>query len=398
MTEPYDALILGAGAAGLFCGAQIAQGGARVLVIDHSAKPAEKIRISGGGRCNFTNLHTHAGAFLSGNPHFAKSALARYTPSDFCDLMATHGLSWREKTLGQLFCDQRSTAVIKLLLDELERAGGQLKLETQPGEITHDGVRFHISTSLGDLTARNLVVATGGLSIPKIGASGLAYDIARQFGLNVIKPRPALVPLTFSGALKEDFSDLSGVSTPVTATAGGTAFSEFMLFTHRGLSGPAILQISSYWREGEAIAINLLPGANASEILLGWKAAQPRKTLGAALAEALPGRLASMLCTRLGLPADRRLADLSDKTLHKAAEVLSDWRFTPTGTEGWRTAEVTVGGIDTKDLSSRTMETTTVPGLYFIGECVDVTGWLGGYNFQWAWASAHAAALAITQT
>jgi len=395
VAEPIDVLVLGAGAAGLFCGAKAAARGRSVLVVDHAAKPAEKVRISGGGRCNFTNIHTGAHAFLSENPHFAKSALARYSPWDFCDLMAKHGLTWHEKTLGQLFCEQKSTAVIQLLLDELSAAGGTLWLETEIGAITHDDGRFTVETSQGTISASRLVVATGGLSIPKIGASGRAYAIAEQFGLNVIPPRPALVPLTFSGQLKDDFAALSGVSAPVKVSAGEAAFNESMLFTHRGLSGPAILQASSYWRQTQTIEIDLLPGADASELLLALKTSAPKKRLGAALADHLPQRLADMIVQRLDIPHDERLGDLTDTVLREAGAALSSWRFTPTGTEGWRTAEVTAGGIDTAELSSKTMEARAVPGLFFIGECVDVTGWLGGYNFQWAWASAAAAAEAV---
>ncbi len=398
MAEQFDVLVLGAGAAGLFCGAIAGQHGKSVLVIDHAAKPAEKVRISGGGRCNFTNIHTHPGAFLSENPHFAKSALARYTAQDFCALMERHGLTWHEKTLGQLFCDQRSGAVIDLLLKELREAGGVLRLETEPTGVTQTGKGFHIATDTSDIDAKALVIATGGLSIPKMGATGFAYDVARQFGLDVITPRPALVPLTFSGDLKEDFARLSGVSTPVTASAGNAAFTEAMLFTHRGLSGPAILQASSYWGETEEITIDLLPGAEAAEVLIKLKRDHPRKPLSLALGEVLPARLADMISGHLPLPSDKRLGDISDKLLADAAGTLSAWRFTPTGTEGWRTAEVTAGGIDTSALSSRTMEAKSVPGLYFIGECVDVTGWLGGYNFQWAWASAYAAGLAVGGT
>ncbi|MEL6472981.1 MAG: NAD(P)/FAD-dependent oxidoreductase [Pseudomonadota bacterium] len=395
VAEPIDVLVLGAGAAGLFCGAKAAARGRSVLVVDHAAKPAEKVRISGGGRCNFTNIHTGAHAFLSENPHFAKSALARYSPWDFCDLMAKHGLTWHEKTLGQLFCDQKSTAVIQLLLDELSAAGGTLWLETEIGAITHDNGRFTVETSQGTISASRLVVATGGLSIPKIGASGRAYAIAEHFGLSVIPPRPALVPLTFSGQLKDDFAALSGVSAPVKVIAGEAAFNESMLFTHRGLSGPAILQASSYWRQTQTIEIDLLPGADASELLLALKTSAPKKRLGAALADHLPQRLADMIVQRLDIPHDERLGDLTDAALREAGAGLSSWRFTPTGTEGWRTAEVTAGGIDTAELSSKTMEAKAVPGLFFIGECVDVTGWLGGYNFQWAWASAAAAAEAV---
>jgi predicted Rossmann fold flavoprotein len=391
--ERIDTLILGAGAAGLFCGARTAARGRSVLVLDHAKKPADKVRISGGGRCNFTNLHTDHKAFLSENPHFPKSALARYTPWDFCSLMAEHELTWHEKTLGQLFCDQKSGAVIQLLLDELETAGGELRLQTTIGEIERKDDRFMVSTSMGPISAENLVVATGGLSIPKMGATGLAYDIARQFGHEIIQTRPALVPFTFTGALHEDFASISGVSVPVEAIAeAGPSFVESLLFTHRGLSGPAMLQISSYWNPSEPITIDLLPGADAHEMITTLKANQPNQTLNAALAESFPARLADMLSRQPGMPGTTRLAELSNQQIDQIAQTLKAWRFTPVGTEGWRTAEVTAGGIDTNGLSSRTMESKHQPGLFFIGECVDVTGWLGGYNFQWAWASGAAAA------
>lgn len=396
MTKTIDTLIIGAGAAGLFCGAGIARSGKSVLVIDHARKPAEKVRISGGGRCNFTNLHTTAANFLSQNPHFAKSALARYSPLDFCDLMARHGLSWQEKTLGQLFCDQRAGAVIDMLLTELTTPGGEMWLETEVAGVTASQDGFTIETSKGTLTARTLVVATGGLSIPKMGATGFAYDLARQFGHDVIEPRPALVPLTFSGALKDDFEALSGVATDATVSAGDGRFTEAILFTHRGLSGPAVLQASSYWQEGEVVTVDLFPGADAFEALKAMREASPKLTLGAALGEHMPRRIADMIGRRLDLPHETKLADLSNAALEQAAGALSGWRFTPTGTEGWRTAEVTAGGINTDGLSSKTMESRKQAGLYYIGECVDVTGWLGGYNFQWAWASAAAASADIS--
>lgn len=393
MSRHIDTLIIGAGAAGLFCGARTAARGRSVLVLDHSKKPAEKVRISGGGRCNFTNIHTAPNAFLSENPHFAKSALARYTPWDFCDLMAKHGLTWNEKTLGQLFCDQKSTAVIQLLLDELAQNGGELKLETEVHDIAYSSDKFIVQTSIGDMTAQSVVIATGGLSIPKIGATRFAYDIALQFGHEIVPTRPALVPLTFSGGLHDAFSGISGVSVPVEARAKtGPSFVENMLFTHRGLSGPSVLQISSYWRETENIEIDLLPGTDARELLKSLKTLSPRQTLGACLSEHLPKRLAEMLAILPDIPVAKRMAELSNSQIENIAQTLKAWRFTPTGTEGWRTAEVTAGGVDTKDISSRNMESKKQAGLYFIGECVDVTGWLGGYNFQWAWASAAAAA------
>jgi predicted Rossmann fold flavoprotein len=388
----YDAIVLGAGAAGLFCAARMGQAGQRVAVLDHAAKPAEKVRISGGGRCNFTNLETAANRFISQNPHFAKSALARYTPWDFTSLMAAHGLTWHEKTLGQLFCDQKSGAIIQMLLDELAKRQGDLRLGTQITAVTHaDGV-FRVETPDGAFAAPKLVVATGGLSIPKMGASGLAYDIARQFGHDIVPTRAALVPFVFTGADHEDFASISGVACDVRAAAGGAAFEEAMLFTHRGLSGPAILQISSYWQPGEAVALTLLPGTDIAGQLKETKQGRPMLTLASALESLLAKRLAELVLRREGLSPTARLADQSHATLEGLAASLTNWQVRPAGTEGYRTAEVTAGGVDTAGLSSRTMESRHVPGLHFIGECVDVTGWLGGYNFQWAWASAAAAA------
>ncbi len=367
-----------------------------MCVIDHAAKPAEKVRISGGGRCNFTNIHTTPANFLSENPHFAKSALARYTPWDFCDLVARHGLTWHEKTLGQLFCDQRSGAIIQMLLDELDAVNGTLRLSTSLSEVRHADGRFHVETSGGALIADNLVVATGGLSIPKMGASGLAYDLARQFGHDIVSTRPALVPFTFTGALKDTFSGLSGVACPVDAQAArGPDFHEAMLFTHRGLSGPAMLQVSSYWRETEALSIDLAPGWSVVDALNEAKANSPKQRLSTWLSGHYPDRLAAEIAGWPGVPGEKQLANLSRAETDQLAITLKKWRITPAGTEGWRTAEVTAGGISTDGLSSRSLESKTVPGLYFIGECVDVTGWLGGYNFQWAWASAAAAGEAL---
>ncbi len=385
MQRHHRTIVIGAGAAGLFCAAHA---GPDVLVLDHAAKPAEKVRISGGGRCNFTNIHTEPASFLGENLHFPKSALARYTPWDFVDLMARHGLSWHEKTRGQLFCDQKSTAVIEMLLAEARAAGAEVRLSTTITGVAHDG-RFRLATSAGPLSCDHLVVATGGKSIPKIGATGFAYDIARQFGHRVTEVRPALVPLTFG----DRFAPLAGVSLPVHAAVGGGGFDEAMLFTHRGLSGPAILQISSYWREGETIEIDLLPGVDLETELAVKKQRAGRRALTTELAKLLPARLVDHLSPRLGFAGN--LADQSGPRLGEIAGALKSWRLTPTGSEGWRTAEVTLGGIATEALSSRTMESARQPGLYFIGEAVDVTGWLGGYNFQWAWASAHAAGTAI---
>ncbi|MEH6694579.1 MAG: NAD(P)/FAD-dependent oxidoreductase [Hyphomonas sp.] len=391
-SSPHDAIILGAGAAGLFCAGRMGQAGLKAIVVDHAAKPAEKVRISGGGRCNFTNIHTASDRFISQNPHFAKSALARYTPTDFIDLLACHGITWHEKTLGQLFCDQKSGAIIQMLLDEMETAGGELRLGTDIKSVTHADGLFTVDTSGGALTAPKLVVATGGLSIPKMGATGLAYDIAHQFGHDIIPTRPALVPFVFTGADQEDFASISGVACDVRAQAGGTSFDEAMLFTHRGLSGPAILQVSSYWSPGEPVTLSLLPGTDIAEVLKTAKRDRPMQTLASALETLFSKRLAGMVQERSGNTHALRLADTSHATLEALAGALKDWKVRPAGTEGWRTAEVTAGGIDTSGLSSRSMESRHLAGLYFIGECVDVTGWLGGYNFQWAWASAAAAA------
>ncbi|MEL7108486.1 MAG: NAD(P)/FAD-dependent oxidoreductase [Pseudomonadota bacterium] len=391
--QTVDVLILGAGAAGLFCGARAAQRGRTVLVLDHAKKPAEKVRISGGGRCNFTNLETEPKRFLSENPHFAKSALARYTPWDFCSLMAEHDLTWHEKTLGQLFCDQKSGAIIDMLLSELRRPGGDLSLETKIDRLTHNGARFIANTSIGPVETESVVVATGGLSIPKMGATAFAYDIAKQFGHVIITPRPALVPMTFTDDHRNAFSDLSGVSVHVEARAQtGPSFVENLLFTHRGLSGPSILQVSSYWQQGEPVSIDLLPGINALDLIKSAKENAPKQPLRQVLADHFPSRFIDYVTSDLGATPQTRVAELSNQRLNDMAQRLKRWFLKPAGTEGWRTAEVTAGGVATDALSSQTMESKLQPGLFFIGECVDVTGWLGGYNFQWAWASAAAAA------
>ena len=386
--EAYDAILLGAGGAGLMAAAVAGQRGRRVAVLDHADAPGRKILISGGGRCNFTNLHTAPDRYLSANPHFAKSALGRYTAQDFLAMVERHGIAWHEKTLGQLFCDGPARAIVAMLLDECERGGATIRLGQPLGEIGHADGRFTVRHGTRDYAAPALVIATGGPSIPKLGATGVAYDIARRFGLKIVEPRPALVPRTRPGA-EALFRALSGVATPVVARAGKASFAEAALFTHRGLSGPAILQVSSYWRHGEAIAIDFRPGA-APGWLVQAKRARPRATLAAALD--LPARLADTLAERLGIG---ELGAATDRLLGEAERRLSDWRFHPNGTEGFAKAEVTVGGIATATLSSRTMEARTVPGLYAIGEAVDVTGWLGGYNFQWAWASGWAAGQAV---
>ncbi|GLV22216.1 hypothetical protein TomMM35A_20670 [Sphingobium sp. TomMM35A] len=373
------------------CAAAAGQRGKRVLVLDHADQPGKKILISGGGRCNFTNIHTAPDRYLSANPHFAKSALGRYTPSDFLALVERHAIAWHEKTLGQLFCDHSARQIVAMLLAECEAGGVTILLGHALGPITHADGRFSVNHGDRTVEAPALVIATGGPSIPKLGATGFAYDLARQFGLKVVEPRPALVPLTLGG---EDmlFRELSGVSTPVIARHGKTAFREAALLTHRGLSGPAILQISSYWRHGGEVALDFLPDMPANWLTQA-KRGKPRASLVSLLRASLPARLADALAERLALPGD--LGNIADRKLEEAQRRLASWSFTPNGTEGFAKAEVTVGGISTAELSSRTMEARRVPGLYAIGEAVDVTGWLGGYNFQWAWASGWAAGQAI---
>ncbi len=386
-----NTLILGAGAAGMMCAAHA---GASTLVIDHAKAPGEKIRISGGGRCNFTNMHTDPARFLGQNPHFHKSALSRYTQWDFLDLVDRHRIAWHEKTLGQLFCDDKATQIVDMLRAEMAQAEAQLWVQTSLVDLSHDGSAFraHIERdgTRHSISARNLVLATGGKSIPKMGATGLAYDIARQFGHAVTDTRPALVPLTFSD---QRFAAISGVSTPVIAQANGTAFEEALLFTHRGLSGPAVLQISSYWKEGDSISVNLLPGRDLAASLRSARQSHGKRNVTTALAEVLPERLVTHLSA--DLPLGGNLGDLSDKRIDEITNRLRHWSLTPTGSEGYRTAEVTLGGIATDRIDSKTMMSRDVPSLFMIGEAVDVTGWLGGYNFQWAWSSGVAAGRAI---
>jgi len=385
-----NTIILGAGAAGMMCAAHAGPG---TLVLDHARAPGEKIRISGGGRCNFTNMYAEPENFLSQNPHFCKSALARYTQWDFIDLMNRHHIAWHEKTLGQLFCNGSAKQVISMLLSEMERAGATLWLSTTLKDLSHADGRFSLTVEregrTEHLSARNLVLATGGKSIPKMGATGLAYDIARQFGLGVTETRAGLVPFTFP---ESRFAPLAGLSLPARLSNARATFDEALLFTHRGLSGPAVLQLSSYWREGEEIAIDLAPDQDLFAALRDQRQAG-RRDLTTELARHLPARLVEFLAPQLGLKG--RLADQSDSALRALAETLRDWRLTPSGTEGYRTAEVTLGGIDTDMLDSRTLRSKSQPGLYAIGEAVDVTGWLGGYNFQWAWSSAWACAQAL---
>lgn len=384
--DHYDVIIIGAGAAGLMCATEAGKHGRRVLLLDKADKPGKKILISGGGRCNFTNLHVNPAAYLSQNPHFCKSALARYTPQDFLELMRKHNLTWHEKTLGQLFCDQKAPAVVQMLWTECVEANVQLYLNTEVEQISQQEQTFHIRTSRDDFTASSLVIATGGPSIPRMGATDFGMQIAKQFGLKNIPFSPALVPFTFTQEMLDGlFAGLAGLSTEVSASCGEGYFREHMLFTHRGLSGPAMLQISSYWRKGEAVEINLLPGRDVLEWLQSMQKQRPKAELKTVLAEVLPNRLALRLSETL-FP-NRPLGQYGDKHLQSIAQQLQAWELTPSGTEGMRTAEVSLGGVDTRELSSKTMEARKVPGLYFIGETVDVTGWLGGYNFQWAWAS-----------
>jgi predicted Rossmann fold flavoprotein len=389
MSRSTDVLVVGAGAAGLMCGIEAGRRGRRVRVIDHAAKPAEKIRISGGGRCNFTNLNVSPKQFLSDNPHFCVSALKRFTQRDFIARIEARGIAYHEKTLGQLFCDGSATQIIDMLLDDLKAAGGELELGVEPGVVTRTSDGFVVETQVGSIACASLVIATGGKSIPKMGASGYAYAVAKHFGLKIIEPRPALVPFTLGEEKLKPVAELAGVSVEARVSCGKTAFDEGMLFTHRGLSGPSILQISSYWREGEAIVIDLARGRDVFEELRKERVERPKLQLDNALTHFVPKRLADQIAARTYQAA--RLADLSDAKLREVAATVNAWRIVPDGTEGWRTAEVTIGGVDTNGLSSQTMEAKGAPGLYFVGECVDVTGWLGGYNFQWAWSSGWAA-------
>ncbi|MFD2647734.1 NAD(P)/FAD-dependent oxidoreductase [Devosia albogilva] len=389
----YDVVVLGAGAAGLMAAIEAGKRGRSVLVVDHARNPGEKIRISGGGRCNFTNINaTHTTGrerFLSRNPRFALAALSRYTPEMFIELVRRHGITWHEKTLGQLFCDGSATQIVGMLVAELRRAGGTLQLETEVEAVAKADTGFRLRLSTGTVTCDSLVVATGGKSIPKMGATGLGYQLAQQFGLAVTETRPALVPLTFEIGTLERLKPLAGISLDAEVRHGKTRFEEALLFTHRGLSGPSILQISSFWREGDAIHLDLLPGRDALEALRQARATTPKLHLPAVLATLLPRRLAQLVADELALPG--MIGDFSDKRLASVAQRLEDWTVKPVGSEGYRTAEVTLGGVDTTGLDARTMQARDVPGLYFVGEVVDVTGWLGGYNFQWAWASGWAA-------
>lgn len=394
----YDVVVIGAGAAGLFCAGIAGQAGLRVLVIDHAAKVAEKIRISGGGRCNFTNRDASPANFLSENPHFCRSALARYTPQDFIALVQRHRIGWHEKHKGQLFCDESSEDIIRLLLRECEAGGVTRWQPCRVATVRHGSAGFECDTDRGTVRSPRLVVATGGLSIPKIGASDFGHRLARQFGHRIVETRPALVPLTFDGEVWAPFAGLAGVALPVSIRTGQgrteARFDDDLLFTHRGLSGPAILQISSHWRAGQPLTIDLCPGLDLAQALRNAKPGS-RKQLATVLAEYLPQRLADAWLHALGLDGARPLADTRDRDLATLAQRLQSWQLLPSGTEGYRKAEVTAGGVDTHELSSQSLESRRLPGLHFIGEVVDVTGWLGGYNFQWAWASAAACARAL---
>ena len=388
--QAFDVIVVGAGAAGMMCAVEAGRRGRSVLVIDHARAPGEKIRISGGGRCNFTNIHTGPQAFLSNNPRFCLSALRRYTAKDFIATVDARGIAWHEKTLGQLFCDGSAVQVVTMLTDAMAQAGVELRLGLGVERVDRSGEGFTLTLSTGArVTATSLVVATGGKSIPKMGATGWAYEVARQFGVAVTETRPALVPLTFEIGLLEQWKPLSGVAVDAVVASGKTKFAEAMLFTHRGLSGPAILQISSYWREGQEIAVAMAPGVDVFATLKAAKQANPRQAVHNALGTVLPARLAQKLADDAG--ARGNLADTPDAVLRALDTAVNGWRVKPVGSEGYRTAEVTLGGIDTHDLNSTTMAANAVPGLFFIGECVDVTGWLGGYNFQWAWSSGWAA-------
>jgi predicted Rossmann fold flavoprotein len=384
----FDTLIIGAGAAGMMCAANA---GGRVVIVDHAKAPGEKIRISGGGRCNFTNMYCAPHAFLSQNPHFAKSALARYTQWDFVELVDQHSIKWHEKTLGQLFCDTSAKEIVAMFRTLMQDAGVELHLQTSVGQLskTESGYSAVLTGPNGSkqITARNLVVASGGKSIPKMGATGFAYDIARQFDLALIETQPALVPFTFA---EDRFTPLAGVATPARVTSQGTSFDEAILFTHRGLSGPVVLQASSYWADGQEISVNIDPDNTLMEALRSQRQDRGRKNFTTELAKLLPSRLVDHLAKTIDLRGN--LADQSDKRLAEIIAQLQKWTMTPSGTEGYRTAEVTLGGVDTDGLSSKTMAAKSEPSLYFIGEAVDVTGWLGGYNFQWAWSSGMAAA------
>ncbi|MBL7636563.1 aminoacetone oxidase family FAD-binding enzyme [Atlantibacter hermannii] len=395
--EQFDAVIIGAGAAGLFCAAQAGQAGLRVLLLDNGKKPGRKILMSGGGRCNFTNLYVEPAAYLSANPHFCKSALARYTQWDFIDLVGKYGIAWHEKTLGQLFCDDSAQQIVDMLVAECGKGNVTMRLRSEVLGIERDEQGYLLTLNGDSVRTAKLVIASGGLSMPGLGASPFGYKVAEQFGLKVLPTRAGLVPFTLHKPLLEALQVLSGVSVPsVVSAQDGTVFRENVLFTHRGLSGPAILQISSYWQPGEKVTINLLPDCDLNAFVDEQRNAHPNQSLKNTLAMQLPKRLIEIL-QQMGQIPDCTLKQLNARQQEALVELLTAWQVQPNGTEGYRTAEVTLGGVDTHELSSRTMEARNVPGLYFIGEVVDVTGWLGGYNFQWAWASAWACAQALKE-
>lgn len=398
MSKQYDVAVIGAGAAGMMCAAVAGQRGKRVVLIDHAVKLAEKIRISGGGRCNFTNLHATPQNFLSQNPHFCKSALSRYTPQDFLALMKRYRIAYHEKHKGQLFCDRSAEDIIDMLKAECNAGNVEWRMPCTVDAIGKSGDTFRLDTDAGEILADSVVIATGGLSIPKIGATDFGFRIAKQFGLKLIEPRPALVPLTFDDAAWQPFASLAGIALEVEVETGAKKarghFREDLLFTHRGLSGPAILQISSYWQPGTALTLNLLPEIDVADALIREKGTI-KKNVGNHLAQWLPARLAEGLLIANDFKLEARVADMQDKQLRRLGESLNRWTIIPNGSEGYRKAEVTLGGIDTRELSQQSMMATQVPGLHFIGEAVDVTGWLGGYNFQWAWASGVAAGLSV---
>jgi predicted Rossmann fold flavoprotein len=395
--KPWDAIVIGAGAAGMMCAAVAGQRGARVLLVDHAPKLAEKIRISGGGRCNFTNTHARPENFISRNPHFCRSALSRYTPADFVALVRRHRIDFHEKHRGQLFCDGSSEQIIAMLRAECDAGGVRWAMPCKIGRIGVRGGLFEVETGQGTFAARRVVIATGGLSIPKIGATDFGYRVARQFGLRVVPTAPALVPLTFDEPTWRPFAPLAGISLEVEARCGKGRFSEDLLFTHRGLSGPAILQVSSYWNPGDTVAIDLAPqlAGDALAATLRARKRDSRQSVAGVLSQLLPRRLAEGWLALQDFRGETRIAEASDKALQSLADSLHRWTLVPSGSEGYRKAEVTRGGVDTDELSQHTLESRRVPGLFFIGEVVDVTGWLGGYNFQWAWASGHAAGQAI---
>ena len=389
MRTDWEVVVIGAGAAGMFAAIEAARRGRKVLVIERSKAAGEKIRISGGGRCNFTNINAAPVNFLSQNKKFSTSALARYRPADFVERISAHGIAFHEKTLGQLFCDGSAKQIVQMLLDEMHEAGVALWLQTELTDLRKTDVGFAFKVQDREFRAQSVVVACGGKSIPKMGATGFGYQVARDFELNIVETRPALVPLTFSDAEKARMAALAGVSADVEVRHGKTSFREALLFTHRGLSGPSILQISSFWREGEEIAVDFCPGTDLFQELKRARTANGKQQTSTALAAVLPKRLALDITEATGF--EGRLADMSDVKLKTLVRAVCDWKLVPTGSEGYRTAEVTLGGVDTNDLNATTMQAKNVPDLYFIGEVVDVTGWLGGYNFQWAWSSGWAA-------